>query len=147
MQLELYNPICKDILMLLAFKEARKVANFLLQFLSHFCHNKFLSNYLIFKPIKTKITVKIGHFWHKIWGFKKYTPKLFQAKMLVGWKLLQFFVLARTSSDTLSFKPLDNFTNILWAHLRQYTFTKRSSNLKRKCKKGLRKTFVLTSCA
>ncbi len=35
-----------------------------------------------------------------------------------------------------------NFTNILWAHLHQFSYTKRSSNIKCKYKKALRKTFV-----
>ncbi len=35
-----------------------------------------------------------------------------------------------------------NFTNFLWAHLHKYSCAKKSSNLKCKYKKALRKTFV-----
>ncbi len=41
-----------------------------------------------------------------------------------------------------SLRPVVNFTNILYAHLRRYFFAKRISNLKCKYKKASRKTFV-----
>ncbi len=44
-------------------------------------------------------------------------------------------------------KRVVNFTNILWAHLRQYSSAKKSSNLQCKHKKASRKVFVWKSRA
>ncbi len=42
----------------------------------------------------------------------------------------------------ISVVPVVNFTNILWAHLHQYSCAKKSSTLKCKYKKASRKTFA-----
>ena len=65
-------------------------------FLQFFFLTLFLNNYLILYLLKTKIIIKIGHFWQKIWFLKVFNLWPFQAKMLAGGIFHNFFVFAHT---------------------------------------------------
>ncbi len=63
--------------------------------------------------------------------------------MSLNFEHLSEFYLSIFFSDKNSSSPMVNITNILWAHLHQYSCANNSSNLKCKYQKARRKTLVL----
>jgi len=63
--------------------------NFLKYFFSYTIFKQFYNIYLL----KTKIRIRIGHFWQKLWIILVFTLWPFQAKILAGGIFYNFFVL------------------------------------------------------